>query len=232
MTAKILVLVAALIILTLAASFIFRKSIRQYNAITWSFVELFWYMVSFAAVCAGIVEIERIENLDEYRQREKSFQNEFQEQRNFIYAQTWLLRADSSAPITTQESVLWFHKMKTLLDEGWQSSRWEIFTHYSRYYIFKDPGIYADVVGSMSEFNWPTQRSLNPDKLFLRDEIRAVLDSVQSLSNRKQLVLASRPEENTNYHIRYLLVGLYLTGLSMKLIKILADYKRIRKQVK
>lgn len=228
MAAKILTLIAALLALIFIGSKVFKKSIKVYNPLTWGLVELAWYLISFAAVCAGLVEISRIEELNEYREREKGLQQDFQGKKNFLYAQTWLLKSDTSAPPATRESVYWFHKMKTLLDEGWQSNRWEGFVQYSRYYIFKEPGSYADVLGSMSEYNWPVDKRTNPAELFLLDEIHTVVDSLQSLRIRKQNVLRSRPEENTNYHLRYFLVLLYLAGLAMKLLKIYADYRRIR----
>ena len=99
---------------------------------------------------------------------------------------------------------------------------------YSRYYIFKAPGSYADVLGSMSEFNWPERKNTDPSKLFLYEEIRDVVDTLHALKVRKHAMIKSRPEENTNYRIRYLLIGLYLAGLSLKLLKIYADYKKAR----
>jgi hypothetical protein len=228
MALKILTLVAVLIALILIGARVFRKSIQVYNPLTWSLVELSWYLISFAAVCIGLIEVERITNMNAYRNREKQFQEEYQNKKNVLYAQTWLLKTDTAAAPETQESVYWFHKMKTLMDEGWQSSRWEAFVQYSRYYIFKAPGSYADVLGSMSEFNWPQRKSTDPSKLFLYDEIRDVVDSLNVLKIRKHAMIESRPEENTNYHIRYLLIALYLTGLSMKLLKIYADYKKAR----
>jgi hypothetical protein len=228
MAVKILTLVAVLIVLVLAGAKVFKKSIQVYNPLTWGLVELSWYLISFAAVCIGLIEVERITNMNAYRTREKQFQEEYQNKKNVLYAQTWLLKTDTAAPDNTQESVYWFHKMKTLMDEGWQSSRWESFVQYSRYYIFREPGSYADVLGSMSEFNWPKKKDIDPSRLFLHDEIREVVDSLYVLKNRKETMLASRPEENTNYHIRYLLIALYLTGLSLKLLKIYADYRKAR----
>lgn len=228
MALKILALVAALLVLLFIGAKVFKKSIRVYNPLTWGLVELAWYLISFAAVCIGLIEIERIASLNDYRRREKVFQEDYQGKKNLLYAQTWLLKTDTGAPPMTQESIYWFHKMKTLMDEGWQSSRWESFVQYSRYYIFHEPGSYADVLGSMSEFNWPMRRGIDPNELFLRDEIHAVVDSLHALKQRKHSMIASRPEENTNYHIRYLLVGLYLAGLAMKLLKIYADYRKAK----
>jgi hypothetical protein len=226
MALKIFALVSILVALVLIGARVFRKSIRVYNPLTWGLVELSWYIISFAAVCIGLIEVERIANMNAYRNREKLFQEEYQNKKNVLYAQTWLLKTDTAASPETQESVYWFHKMKTLMDEGWQSSRWEAFVQYSRYYIFKEPNSYADVLGSMSEFNWPLRKNTDPSRLFLYDEIRDVVDTLNALKVRKQNMIASRPEENTNYRIRYLLIGLYLTGLAMKLLKIYADYKK------
>ncbi len=226
MAEKILILVAVLLVLTTLGAMLFRKQILNYNPAFWAGVELCWYSISFAAVCIGLIEIERIASYNDYRKREKQFQEVFQNQKNLLYAQTWLLKSDTAAPPGTKESVYWFHKMKTLLDEGWQARRWESFVQYSRFYIFKEPGSYADVLGNMSEFNWPQNRNFDPSQLFLRDEIRSVLDSLYQLKLQKQTMLDSRPEENTNYHIRYFLVVFYLAGLSLKLLKIFADYRR------
>ena len=226
MALKILILFSVLVALILIGAKVFKRSIRVYNPLTWGLVELVWYMISFVAVCIGLFEIERIVEMNKYRQREKHFQENYEGKRAMLYAQTLLLKPDTGAPAHIRESVYWFHKMRTLMDEGWQSSRWENFVQYSRYYIFREPGSYADVLGSMSEFNWPANHSTDPNSLFLKDEIKTVVDSLHTLKLRKHAVLSSRPEENTNYQIRYLLLGLYLTGLAMKLLKIYADYRK------
>ena len=230
MAVKILLLFSVLVVLIMIGAKVFKRSIQVYNPLTWGLVELGWYMISFVAVCIGLFEIERIANMNAYRQREKLFHEDYQAKRSLLYAQTLLLKTDTSAPASTQESVYWFHKMKTLMDEGWQSNRWESFVQYSRYYIFRAPGSYSDIVGSMSEFNWPARRNLDPQQLFLREEIRTVVDSLHNLKTRKQNVLASRPEENTNYQVRYLLLALDLAGLALKILKIYADYRKQRPQ--
>jgi hypothetical protein len=226
MALKILILVSVLAALIFIGAKVFKSSIRVYNPLTWALVELGWYMISFIAVCIGLFEIERIVDMNKYRLREKLLQEHYEGKRGMLYAQTLLLKPDTGAPPHIQESVYWFHKMRTLMDEGWQSNRWENFVQYSRYYIFREPGSYADVLGSMSEFNWPANRNLDPQQLFLKDEIKVVVDSLHHLKLRKHNVLSSRPEENTNYQIRYLLLALYLTGLAMKLLKIYADYRK------
>lgn len=228
MAEKILILIAVLAVLILTGAKVFKNNILRYNSLFWAWVEFGWYMISFAAVCIGLIEIERIAGVNDYRNREKAFQLDYQGKQNFLYAQTWLLKSDTTSPPHVQESIYWFHKMKTLLDEGWQSRRWENFVQYSRYYIFREPGTYADVLGSMAEFNWPVNREIKPEELFLRDEIRTVVDTLSAMKLRKQSMLNAKPDENTNYKIRYVLVFVYLAGLSLKLLKIYADYRKTK----
>jgi hypothetical protein len=122
----------------------------------------------------------------------------------------------------------WFHKMKALFDEGLNTTRWERFLQYSDCFIFKTPGCFTDVKSNSVEYNWPKDTRVNTEKLFLRDEIRWVVDSLSSLKHRKYGLMKQQPDETANYELRYFLVMLYLLGLSLKIIKIYADYRRIK----
>jgi len=71
MVIKFISLLGILLLLILIGSFILKKSIRNYNPLTWLITELYWLAISFAAVCIGIVEIERLERLNVYKEKEK-----------------------------------------------------------------------------------------------------------------------------------------------------------------
>ncbi len=228
MAIKIAFLIVILLLFILAGSVLLKKSIRQYNSFTWSLVELFWYLISFLAVCLGLVEIQRIEQTNAYRAEERRLNNAYEETRNLLYAQTRLLKNDTSLQAGRQEGIRWFKRMKSLLDEGLHTRRWEGFLLFSRSYIFKDPGCYADPETNMIEFNWPSHLLSKPSDIYLREEIRWVIDGLVNLQRQKSELQAKIPQENTNYTARYIIIFFYLVGLSLKILKIAADYKRSR----
>jgi hypothetical protein len=228
MALKITLLFLSLVALVLLGRWILRRQVTSYNALTWSLVEFFWYMISFIAVCIGLVEIDRIERLNQFAQKEKQLTDQYQNVKGLIYAQTRLLSKDKSNDKGKREGEAWFLKMHSLLEDGLYAHRWETFLKYTRSYVFKEPGFYADPRVNQQEFNWPSDPALNTEKLYLRDEISWMVDNIKELQKQKDRVLSSKPSENTNYIVRYVLICLYLLGLSLKILKIYADYRRIR----
>jgi hypothetical protein len=229
-TIRISVLVLALVALVALSSLVLRKQIIKYSAFTWGSVELFWYLISFVAVCAGLLEIERIERLDEFNRLENALQQDYESKRGMLYAQTMLLKSEKKLTPEKSEGQRWFHKMKALFEEGLYTNRWEGFVHYSECYVFRPPGCYTDVRSNAQEYNWPRNTNIKTEKLFLKDEIRWVVDTLKNLEQRKHRLIKARPLESANYQMRYYLVALYLVGLSLKIIKIYADYRRISGQ--
>src|SRR5690606_16327766 len=193
---------------------------------TWSLIELFWYLISFAAACIGLIELERIEKLNKYKERERILSQDYHNKRSNLHAQVWILKIDKPMKADEEEGVRWFHKMKRYFDEGVYATRWEEFLSYSKSYIFKEPGAISDNEANAIEFTWPRNATINTDSIFLRDEIRVVVDSLSSFKSRKDQLYAFKPEENTNYKIRYYLMFFFLIVLSLKILKIYADYKK------
>jgi len=228
MALKITLLFLSLVSLVLAGRWTLRNHITRYNALIWSSVEFLWYMISFIAVCIGLIEIDRIERLNQFTEKEKLLVDQYQNVKGLIYAQTRLLARDEKSDVTKQEGEAWFLKMHSLLEDGLYAHRWETFLKYTRSYVFKEPGYYADPRMNQQEFNWPRDLTIDPAKLYLRDEISWMVDNLKELQKQKDEVLSSRPRENTNYVVRYVLICLYLVGLSLKILKIYADYRRIK----
>jgi hypothetical protein len=226
MPVKILTLFCILVALIVISALILRGRIRHYHPLTWGSIELFWYLISFMAVCIGLIEIERIEKVNAYREQEKRLIEDYNSKKNLLAAQTWILKLDKKTSKEESDGLLWFHKMKSLFDEGLETTRWEKFVNYTRSYVFKDRGCYADVTTNQQEFAWPAYKKTDPERIFLKNEMRWVVDSLTSLTERKHALSAMRPEDNTNYKIRYVLVMLYLIGLSLKIVKIYADYRK------
>jgi hypothetical protein len=223
---KVLILFSVLVLFIFIESRLLKKHIVVYHPLLWGLVELFWYMISFGAVCIGLAELERIEKLNIYKQNEKALTEDYFNKKNLLSAQVWILQIDSATPENEVDGVLWFHKMKGLFDEGMFTNRWEGFLTYSRSYIFKEPGIYANAASNAVEFGWPKNSKLRTDNLFLKDEIKWVVDSLKTFKVKKDRLSQMKPEENTNYKIRYILIFFFLIGLSLKILKIYADYKR------
>jgi len=226
MLLKILILFLVLLLFIFIESRILKKRIIPYHSKTWSLVELFWYLISFAAACIGLIELERIEKLNKYKERERILSQDYHNKRSNLHAQVWILKIDSTMQAGEEDGVRWFHKMKRYFDEGVYSTRWEDFLAYSKSYIFREPGVITDNEANAIEFSWPRNSKTSPDSIFLRDEIKVVVDSLNSFKSRKDQLFTIKPEENTNYKIRYYLIFFFLIGLSLKILKIYADYKK------
>ncbi len=228
MIVRITILFLVLIVLIVIESQILKKKIIPYHALTWALVELFWYLISFSAVCIGLVELERIERLNRYAESEKALYSDYIDKKNLLHAQTWILKLDGKFSKKEEEGVLWFHKMKSLYDEGMYTNHWEDFLLYSRSYLLKEPGVYSDASSNALQFGWPKDPKLKTEEIFLKEEIKWVVDSLKSFHEKKQRLLQLKPEENTNYKIRYYLIFFFLVGLSLKIVKIYADYIRVK----
>src|SRR6478735_11945932 len=123
MLIRFLILFGVLVLLTAVAYRLLRPRIFPFHAKTWSLVEFFWYCISFAAVCIGLVELERLERLNTYTEQEKGLRVDYNNKRNLLHAQTWILKLDKEMTPDEEEGARWFHKMKALYDEGLYTSR-------------------------------------------------------------------------------------------------------------
>src|SRR5688572_23616226 len=123
MLLRTLILMGILIVLVALGYRLMRSRIHPYNVKTWTLVEFFWYCISFAAVCIGLVEIERLERLNTYTEQEKMLRVDYNNKRNLLHAQTWILKLDGNMTANEEEGARWFHKMKALFDEGLYTSR-------------------------------------------------------------------------------------------------------------
>lgn len=224
MVLKFIFLFLFLLALLVLGSIIFRKSILHYNPRTWLITELFWLSISFIAVCVGLVEIQRLEQMNIYQEKEKRLMEDYQEKKNLLSAQTFFLKIDPKLPTREAEGIKWFHKMKGLLDEGMNTNRWEGFLFFTRSYVLKEPGCYADLHSNALEYGWPEDLKLQEEDLFLKDEIKWVSDSLKLFQKRKSELIEIKPKEITNYMVRYTLLVLFLTGLSLKILRTISDY--------
>jgi hypothetical protein len=209
----------------IAGSFLLKKSIADYNPQTWLITELFWLSISFVAICIGLVEIQRLEKMNIYQEKEKQVLLEYQEKKNLLAAQTFLLKIDPKLPRREAAGIKWFHKMKALFDEGINTHRWEGFLFFTRSYVLKEPGCYADVQSNALEYGWPEDLKLKEEDLFLKEEIKWIVESLKSFQQRKEELARIKPEEITNYMMRYALIFLFLMGLSLKILRTISDYK-------
>lgn len=224
MVVKLIFLFLFLVLLLFIGSIVLRKSIATYNPRTWLITELFWLSISFIAVCVGMVEIQRLEQMNSYQEKEKRLMEDYQEKKNLLSAQTFFLKIDPKLPNREAEGIKWFHKMKGLFDEGMNTNRWEGFLFFTRSYVLKEPGCYADLHSNALEYGWPADLKLQEEDLFLKDEIKWVSDSLKLFQKRKADLIQIKPKEITNYLVRYTLLVLFLTGLSLKILRTISDY--------
>ncbi|MBL7933309.1 MAG: hypothetical protein JNL60_15490 [Bacteroidia bacterium] len=225
MVIKFLVLFLVLLFLIFLGSLLLRKSINSYNPKTWFITEIFWLSISFSAVCAGLIEIERLEKMNTFKEKEKQLMVDYESKKNLLAAQTFILKLDSNLSEREAAGVKWFHKMKALFDEGINTNRWEGFLFFTRSYVIKEPGCYADLQSNALEYGWPEDPKMKEEDIFLKEEIVWVVDSLKSFQKHKDNVAKMKPEEITNYLVRYTLIGMFLLGLSLKVLRTYSDYK-------
>lgn len=231
MAFKLILLFIFLLVLLVIGSILLRKSISNYNPRTWLITELIWLGISFIAVCVGLVEIQRLEQMNIYQEAEKRIMEDYQEKKNLLSAQTFFLKIDPKLPSREAEGIKWFHKMKGLFDEGMNTNRWEGFLFFTRSYVLKEPGCYADLHSNALEYGWPEDLKLQEKDLFLKDEIKWVTDSLKIFQKRKTDLIKMKPKEITNYLVRYSLIVLFLAGLSLKILRTISDYIHKTKKV-
>lgn len=223
---KIVLLIIITLLFYTLGYFLLRSRMRPYHALTWALVEGFWYFVSFLALCVGLAELERIEKLDDFKMMERALDKDYENKRGLLYAQSWILKLDGEIPEKEKEGVLWFHKMRASFEEGMKSPRWKNFLAFSRSYLRHEQR--SDLGSRALEYGWPLDPAAQADSLYLHDEISWMVDSLSSFSHRMEQVEKSRPEENTNYRVRYFMIVIFLLALAMKFLKIYADYRRNR----
>lgn len=227
---KFFLLLFTLLALILLGSIVLKKSVASYNPRTWLVTELFWLSISFIALCVGLVEIQRLEKMNIYQEKEKALIQDYHEKKNLLAAQTFFLKLDSRLPSRELAGIQWFHKMKALFDEGINTNRWEGFLFFTRSYVLKEPGCHADLQSSALEYGWPENTRLKEEDLFLKDQVKWVVDSLKTFQKRKVEMSELKPKEITNYMVRYSLIGLFLLGLSLKILRTVSDYKaKVRK---
>lgn len=225
MVIKILALFLILLALIFVGSILLRKSIASYNPRTWLITELFWLSISFIALCAGLIEIQRLEKMNAYQEAEKRLMDDYQNKKNLLSAQTFFLKIDPKLPSGELAGITWFHKMKALFDEGVNTNRWEGFLFFTRSYVLKEPGCNADLQSNALEYGWPEDTKLREENLFLKEQVKWVVDSLKVFEKRKAKLIEMKPQEITNYMVRYSLIGLFLLGLSLKILRTYSDYK-------
>src|ERR1044072_2680617 len=104
---KFLLLLFTLLALIFLGSIVFRKSIASYNPRTWLVTELFWLSISFIALCVGLVEIQRLEKMNIYQEKEKQLIHEYHEKQNLLAAQTFFLKLDPKLPARELAGIRW-----------------------------------------------------------------------------------------------------------------------------
>lgn len=226
MALKVILLVIITLLFYTLGYFLLRGRMKPYHPLTWALVEGFWYFVSFLALCIGLAELERIEKLDDYKAMERSLDKDYENKRGLLYAQSWILKIDKEFPEHQKEGVMWFHKMRASFEEGMKSPRWKNFLAFSSSYMHHEQR--SDLGSRALEYGWPLHPNKEPDSLYLHEEINWMIDSLNTFSRRMDQVEKSRPEENTNYRIRYFMIVVFLLALAMKFLKIYADYRRNR----
>lgn len=223
---KIIFCILLLIALIFLFKYLFRKKIKNYDHKFWSIIEAFWLFTTFIGVSIGLYDFERVGNQFDYQNKEANIAGEYHDLKNVIDGQLLTLLVDSNTSHFRKESINWFYTAKSLLDDGYKSMKWRGFLYYTRAYVFEEKGYINLNQEKALLYHWPTDLQLNAKKLELRNEIKMVTDKLINLEESLLQYEKIEPDKEPLYFTRYAFIILLTTALSLKILKVYADYAR------
>ena len=118
--------------------------------------------------------------------------------------------------------------MLEYLKEGHYSYNWSAFLYYSRGFIMDEQGCIVFPQENDILYHWPDNLLFNPKDIYFKEDIKEVIDMVKNLESERDNLLKNKPVDPDNSIIRYVGLVLFVVFFSLKIIKLEADYKRIK----
>lgn len=214
-----LVAIAALITLILLIFFFYKIIPENMPPTFWGKIELLWVMVSFLSVIYGINEVLNMDKKIEYEEMHNAARIEFDEAHLMIDEHLPTVDLLHTSP-AQKEGLQWFHTMVDLMDDGYDSKKWEGFVNYTEGYMFKDKHFLVNQRLQALKYHWPQTPGLEVDSIGFKANIKLIADRLEKIEQQKTLLLKKAPNSKPVTWPRYLIGAIFLIGLSLKINKI------------
>ena len=188
-------------------------------AVFWGRVELFWVMISFLGVLYGTIEVLKVDQRTEFEEQHDEAKTDFEETQILIgeHVPSVDFRHLSAGQKTGRE---WFHTMVNLMDDGYDSRKWEDFTNYTEGFVFKERRFGVNAQIQALKYHWPEDPAIKTDEIAFKHDIKLITDKLEAVERRKENLLKTAPSSKPVTWPRYIIASVFLIGLSLKILKI------------
>ena len=205
---------------------LFKGKVRPYNAKFWSVIETIWLVSSFTGVSLGLYEIHRVREQSHYLEIEEKITAEFEDVKINLYEQVQLMQPDNTVGDNVKESVQWFFKVASLLEDGYRDNKWKKFIDYSRGFIFGEKDFVKLAHDNLLLFEWPKNENLKATDIVYKAEMRHEVDKLLHLENDILKLDAAKPNNKPEFFARYIFILFFTVALALKLLKTYSEYLR------
>ncbi|MFD1255331.1 hypothetical protein ACFQ3S_00860 [Mucilaginibacter terrae] len=214
-----LIVIAALVSLSLMILFFHAVIPQNMPLVFWGKVELFWVMISFLGVLYGTMEVLSVDKRIEYEELHNAAKINFAEVQILIGEH--LPALDLSHSSEGQKTGLeWFHTMVNLMDDGYDSRKWEGFVNYTEGFVFKAKEFPVMGYVQALKYHWPKDPGISLEDIEFKREIKLIADKLEIIEQEKERLLKLAPSNKPVTWPRYLIAFVFLIGLSLKILKI------------
>jgi hypothetical protein len=188
-------------------------------AMFWGKVELFWVMISFLGVLYGMIEVLNVDQRIAYEEMHNAARIDFEEAQILIGEHLPVLD-HKGASEGQRAGSQWFHTMVSLMDEGYDSRKWEDFVNYTESYVFQKRGFHVNERMIATRYHWPQDPGVKSTEIGFRREIQLIADKLEKIEIEKEKLLKQAPSSKPVTWPRYLIAFVFLIALSLKILKI------------
>lgn len=214
-----IIVLAALVSLVLLLLFFYAVIPKSMPLVFWGKVELFWVMISFLSVLYGTMEVLNVDKRIEYEEMHNAAKIDFEEAQILIGEH--LPAIDLSRSTKGQKTgVEWFHTVVNLMDEGYDSRKWEDFANYTEGFLFKTKGFAINEHMQALKYHWPEDPQIKAGDIEFKRDIKLIADRLEAIEKEKENLLKQAPSNKPVTWPRYIIAFVFLIGLSLKILKI------------
>lgn len=207
---------ASLILLILFFYFIIPKNMP---AVFWGKIELLWVMVSFLSVIYGITEVLKVDKRTEYEELHDAARTQFEEAQIALGEHVPAIDFRHSSE-GQKEGLEWFHTVANLMDDGYDSNKWEGFINYTEGFVFNANGFPVNKPVQALRYHWPEDPSFKGSDIEFKHNIKLIADKLEMIEQQKEQLLKNAPSNKPVTWPRYVIALVFLLGLSLKINKI------------
>jgi hypothetical protein len=155
-------------------------------SVFWGKIELLWVMISFFSVLYGTIEVLKVDKRTEYEGLHNAAKTDFEEAQILIgeHLPALDLRHSSEGQKTGLE---WFHTVVNLMDEGYDSRKWEDFANYTEDFVFKTKGFAVNEHMQALKYHWPEDPGIRSDDIEFKRDIKLIADKLEAIEKERLL---------------------------------------------